>query len=266
VKITTKKIKAMIMEAIAARLAESFPGSESSVGSPSREAQDAIIQKLSVGVQGAIFDILEEMSADEHIVELLSRAGEMSPEAEAVNAAILSGIRKGTENYSRKLDLMGGPKPMQAVVQEDMSALADRAVEAIKAHLRKAQEAESSGDTEEANRQRERIESLKQRLVSAGMEDRLAGLEIDNLEEAGRSSDHADAIAGHTSWSRQAGEDAHRAKLRAAQVADAKARLRKDRLAKKKAKKTGKPVESDAERRAKRYRNPEHYHEEKRRN
>ena len=192
------------MEALASRIAESFPGSESAVGSPARDAQDDIVQQLTVGVQGAIFDILEEMGADEHVVELLSRAGEMSPEAEAVNAAILSGVRKGTENYGRKLGLMGGPKPVQAVAEG----------------------------------------------------------EEDNLAEAGRSSDDADAIAGHTSWSRQAGEDAHRAKLRAAQVADAKARLRKDRLAKK----TGKPVESDAERRAKRYRNPEHYHEEKRRN
>jgi len=125
VKFTKSKIKDMIMEAIAERLAENFPGSESAVGSPAREAQGAIIQQLSVGVQGAIFDILEEMSADEHIVDLLSRAGEMSPEAEAVNAAILSGVRKGTENYGRKLGLMGGPKPAQAVAEELEDDLAE---------------------------------------------------------------------------------------------------------------------------------------------
>lgn len=124
-KITKKKIKDMIMEALANRIAESFPGSESAVGSPARDAQDGMVQQLAAGVQGAIFDILEEMGADEHIVELLSRAGEMSPEAEAVNAAILSSVRKGTEDYGRKLGLMGGPKPVQAVAEGEEDDLAE---------------------------------------------------------------------------------------------------------------------------------------------
>lgn len=113
------------MEELIKQLTESFPGSESTVGSPAREAQEAVIQKLTVGVQGAIFDILEEMSADKQIVDILSRAGEMSPEAEMVNAAILSGVRKGTENYSRKLDMMGGPKPVGAVAEEVEDDLAE---------------------------------------------------------------------------------------------------------------------------------------------
>ena len=124
-RLTKSKIRSIIMEELVKQLTESFPGSESAVGSPAREAQDAVVQQLSVGVQGAIFDILEEMSADEHVVGLLSRAGEMSPEAEAVNAAILSGVRKGAENYSRKLGLMGGPKPVGAVAEEVEDDLAE---------------------------------------------------------------------------------------------------------------------------------------------
>lgn len=189
-KITKNKLRNLIIEALKEEiLEEHFPGEGAALDSPARAAQDDMVSRLSGGVQGAIFDVLEEMGADEAVVELLSRVGEMSPEAEAVNAAILSAVRKGSEDYSRKLGLMGGPKPVADVAE-----------------------------------------------ATIGQDDV--------------------AVAGHTSWSRQAGEDAERARKRDAMAAEAKARLRKDRLAKK----TGKPIESDAEKRAKRYRNPEHHH------
>ena len=88
---------------------------------------DDVIQHFTAGVRGAVFDTLEEMSADAHVVELLSRAGEMSPEAEAVNAAILSGVRKGTEDYKNKMHHpLGGIKPVQAVAEGEEDDLAER--------------------------------------------------------------------------------------------------------------------------------------------
>jgi hypothetical protein len=124
--------------------------------------------------------VLEEMGADTTVVELLSRVGEMSPEAEAVNAAILSAVRKGSEDYNRKLGLMGGPKPVEPVA-----------------------------DVAEASVHREY--------------DPVTGKPIGGVTDD----------AGEVPWSRQAGEDAERAKKRDAMAADALAALKADRLKKK---------------------------------
>lgn len=109
-KITKERIRDLVIETLAEQLSESFEGV------PSHSADtDMLVSNLAKAIRGSVYDALEESGADDNSLDLLTNIGEMSPEAEAINAAILSAVRQGAVDYKEKIHHpLGGVKPAVA--------------------------------------------------------------------------------------------------------------------------------------------------------